>query len=54
MKQIILKDRVMKIKKCSMCPAQHKASFGEFCYIDGRTFDYNDVIPEWCPLEDAE
>ena len=35
-------------------PMGHRASFGLYCWLDGRTVFGGEKIPEWCPLEDAE
>lgn len=53
MKQIRLKDRVMEISCCGRCPCAGRNSMGEYCYIEGKYMDFDD-IPDWCPLEDAE
>lgn len=52
-KQIKLKDSIMKITCCGKCPCTDRNSIGAFCYIKDEYVNLND-IPEWCPLEDVE
>lgn len=53
MKQIRLKDSVMKISACGKCPMGRVVSFGTHCYASGKYVEFVD-LPEWCPLEDYD
>ena len=62
MKQIKLKDSVIKIKVCIECPFIRTGLYKEkYCHVDLKTlhlegvrFDYTEAIHDNCLLEDVK